>query len=91
MQRQAKQQQIAQEVQNRILAANTNPQTEIIRELQMVIQPTMPVPQAPPRHNDLITAFEQAMANQNHQLGKALEQMGMSLAEFVKYMKEKDK
>ena len=31
MQRQAKQQQIAQEVQNRILAANTNPRTEIIR------------------------------------------------------------
>ena len=37
MQRQAKQQQIAQEVQNRIIAANTNPRTEIIRELQTII------------------------------------------------------
>jgi len=36
-------------------------------------------------------AFEQAMANQNHQLGKTLERMGMSMAEFVEHMKEKDK
>ena len=47
MQRQAKQQQIAQEVQNRMIAANTNPRTEIIRELQTIVQPTVPLPQAP--------------------------------------------
>ncbi len=91
MQRQSKQQQIAQEVQNRLIAANTNPRTEIIRELQTIIQPTVPLPQAPPQHNDLMTAFEQAMANQNHALGKTLERMGMSMAEFVEHMKEKDK
>ena len=91
MQKQAKQAQIAQEVQNRLIAANTNPRTEIIRELQTIIQPTVPLPQAPPQHNDLMTAFEQAMANQNHQLGKTLERMGMSMAEFVEHMKEKDK
>jgi hypothetical protein len=38
-----------------------------------------------------MTAFQQAMANQNHQLGKTLERMGMSMAEFVEHMKEKDK
>ena len=32
MQRQAKQAQIAQEVQNRLIAANTNPRTKIIRD-----------------------------------------------------------
>ena len=62
MQRQAKQQQIAQEVQNRLIAANTNSRTEIIRELQTVIQPTMPIPQAPPQHAELMTAFDQARA-----------------------------
>ena len=66
MQKQAKQAQIAQEVQNRIITANTNPRTEIIRELQTIIQPTVPLPQAPPQHSELMTAFEQAMANQNH-------------------------
>jgi len=91
MQKQAKQAQIAQEVQNRLIAANTNPRTEIIRELQTVIQPTILTPQAPPQHNDLMTAFQQAMANQNHQLGKTLERMGMSMAEFVEHMKEKDR
>ena len=91
MPKQAKQAQIAQEVQNRLIAANTNPRTEIIRELQTVIQPTILTPQAPPQHNDLMTAFQQAMANQNHQLGKTLERMGMSMAEFVEHMKEKDK
>ena len=91
MQRQAKQAQIAQEVQNRLIAANTNPRTEIIRELQTVIQPNIPVPEAPPQHNDLMTAFQQAMANQNHNLGKTLERMGMSMAEFVEHMKEKDR
>ena len=91
MQKQAKQAQIAQEVQNRLIAANTNPRTEIIRELQTLIQPTILTPQAPPQHNDLMTAFQQAMANQNHQLGKTLERMGMSMAEFVEHMKEKDK
>jgi len=89
MQRQAKQAQIAQEVQTRLIAANTNPRTEIIRELQTIIQPTIPLPQAPPQHNDLMTAFQQAMTNQNHQLGKTLERMGMSMAEFVEHMKEK--
>ena len=91
MQRQAKQAQIAQEVQNRIIAANTNPRTEIIRELQTVIQPTILTPQAPPQHTELMTAFEQAMKNQNHALGKTLERMGMSMAEFVQHMKDKDK
>ena len=91
MQRQAKQAQIAQEVQNRIIAANTNPRTEIIRELQTVIQPTILTPQAPPQHAELMTAFEQAMANQNHALGKTLERLGMSMSEFVDHMKEKDK
>ena len=91
MQKQAKQAQIAQEVQNRLIAANTNPRTEIIRELQTVIQPTILTPQAPPQHTELMTAFEQAMANQNHALGKTLERMGMSMAEFVQHMKEKDK
>ena len=91
MQRQAKQAQIAQEVQNRLIAANTNPRTEIIRELQTITQPTIPVPQAPPQHTELMTAFQQAMANQNHALGKTLERMGMSMAEFVEHMKEKDK
>jgi len=91
MQRQAKQAQIAQEVQNRLIAANTNPRTEIIRELQTIIQPQIPVPQAPPQHTELMTAFQQAMANQNHALGKTLERMGMSMAEFVEHMKEKDK
>jgi hypothetical protein len=91
MQKQAKQAQIAQEVQNRLIAANTNPRTEIIRELQTIIQPTVPLPQAPAQHNDLMRAFEQAMANQNHALGKTLERMGMSMAEFVEHMKEKDK
>jgi len=38
-----------------------------------------------------MTAFQQAMANQNHALGKTLERMGMSMAEFVEHMKEKDK
>jgi hypothetical protein len=90
MQKQAKQAQIAREVQNRLIAANTNPTTEIIRELQTIIQPTLPVPQAPPQHNDLMTAFQQAMANQNHALGKTLERLGMSMAEFVEHMKEKD-
>ena len=92
MRKQQKQQEIAHELQNRLIAANTNPRTEIIQELQTIIQPTMPVPQAPPQHNDLMTAFQQAMANQNHQLGKTfLERMGMSMAEFVEHMKEKDK
>jgi len=91
MQRQAKQAQIAQEVQNRLIAANTNPRTEIIRELQTVIQPTILTPQAPPQHTELMTAFEQAMKNQNHALGKTLERMGMSMAEFVEHMKEKDR
>ena len=91
MQRQAKQAQIAQEMQNRLIAANTNPRTEIIRELQTIIQPTMPVPQAPPQHNELMTAFQQAMANQNNNLGKTLERMGMSMTEFVEHMKEKDR
>jgi len=91
MQKQAKQAQIAQEVQNRIITANTNPRTEIIRELQTIIQPTVPLPQAPPQHSELMTAFEQAMANQNHALGKTLERMGMSMAEFVEHMKEKDR
>ena len=91
MQKQAKQAQIAQEVQNRLIAANTNPRTEIIRELQTIIQPTVPLPQAPAQHNDLMRAFEQAMANQNHALGKTLERMGMSMAEFVEHMKEKDR
>ena len=53
MQKQAKQAQIAQEVQNRLIAANTNPRTEI-RELQTVIQPTTLTPQTPPHHNDVI-------------------------------------
>ena len=44
VQKQAKQAQIAQEVQNRLIAANTNPRTEIIRELQTVIQPTVLTP-----------------------------------------------
>jgi hypothetical protein len=91
MHRQAKQQQIAQEVQNRMIAANTNPRTEIIRELQTIVQPTVPLPQAPPQHNDLMTAFEQTMANQNHALGKTLERMGMTMAGFVEHMREKDK
>ena len=91
MQKQAKQAQIAQEVQNRIITASTNPRTEIIRELQTIIQPTVPLPQAPPQHSELMTAFEQAMANQNHALGKTLERMGMSMAEFVEHMKEKDR
>ena len=91
MQKQAKQAQIAQEVQNRLIAANTNPRTEIIRELQTIIQPAIPLPQAPAQHNELMTAFEQAMANQNHALGKTLERMGMSMAEFVEHMKDKDK
>ena len=91
MQKQAKQAQIAQEVQNRLIAANTNPRTEIIRELQTIIQPAIPLPQAPAQHYELMTAFEQAMANQNHALGKTLERMGMSMAEFVEHMKDKDK
>ncbi len=91
MQRQAKLAQINQEIQNRLIAANTNPRTEIIRELQTIIQPTVPLPQAPPQHSELMTAFEQAMANQNHALGKTLERMGMSMAEFVEHMKEKDR
>ena len=91
MQKQAKQAQIAQEVQNRLIAANTNPRTEIIRELQTIIQPAIPLPQAPAQHNELMTAFEQAMANQNHALGKTLERMGMSMAEFVEHLKDKDK
>ena len=73
MQKQAKQAQIAQEVQNRLIAANTSPRTEIIRELQTIIQPTIPLPQAPAQHTELMTAFEQAMANQNHALGNTLE------------------
>ena len=91
MQKQAKQAQIAQEVQNRLIAANTNPRTDIIRELQTIIQPAIPLPQAPAQHNELMTAFEQAMANQNHALGKTLERMGMSMAEFVEHLKDKDK
>jgi len=91
MQKQAKQAQIAQEVQNRLIAANTNPRTEIIRELQTIIQPAIPLPQAPAQHNELMTAFEQAMANQNHALGKTLERMGMSMAEFVEHLKDNDK
>ena len=86
MQKQAKQAQIAQEVQNRLIAANTNPRTEIIRELQTIIQPAIPLPQAPAQHNELMTAFEQAMANQNHALGKTLERIGMSMAEFVEHL-----
>ena len=42
MQRQAKLAQINQEIQNSLIAANTNPRTEIIRELQTIIQPTIP-------------------------------------------------
>ena len=91
MQKQAKQAQIAQEVQNRLIAANTNPRTEIIRELQTIIQPAIPLPQAPAQHNELMTAFEQAMANENRALGKTLERMGMSMAEFVEHLKDKDK
>ena len=91
MQKQAKQAQIAQEVQNRLIAANTNPRTEIIRELQTIIQPAIPLPQAPAQHNELMTAFEQAMANQNHALGKTLKRMGMSMAEFVEHLKDKYK
>ena len=80
MQKQAKQAQIAQEVQNRLIAANTNPRTEIIRELQTVIQPTILTPPAQPQHTELMTAFEQAMANQNHALGKTLERMEIGRA-----------
>lgn len=82
---------IAQEVQNRLIAANTNPRTEIIRELQTVIQPTILTPPAQPQHTELMTAFEQAMATQNHALGKTLERMGVSMAEFLEHMKEMDK
>ena len=89
MRKQAERAQTAQEVQNRLITANTNPRTEITRELQTIIQPTVPPPQAPPHHNELMTAFEQAMANQNHALGETLEGMGMSMAEFVKHTKEK--
>ena len=53
MRKQQKQQEIAQELQNRLIAANTNPRTEIIRELQTVIQPTMPVPHRH-RHSTMI-------------------------------------
>ena len=91
MQKQAKHEKIAQEMQNRLIAANTNPRTEIIRELQTIIQPTIPVPKPPPQHNELMKAFEQAMANQNHALGKTLERMGMSMSEFVQHMKDRDK
>ena len=91
MQKQAKQAQIAQEVQNRLIAANPNPRTEIIRQLQTIIQPAIPLPQAPAQHNELMTAFEQAMANQNHALGKTLERIGMSMAEFVEHLKDNDK
>ena len=91
MMKQEKHNKIAQEMQNRLIAANTNPRTEIIRELQTIIQPTIPLPQAPPQHNDLMRAFEQAMSNQNHALGKTLERMGMSMSEFVQHMKDKDK
>ena len=38
-----------------------------------------------------MTVFDQAMANQNHALSNALERMGMSIAESVKHMKDKDK
>ena len=89
--KQEKHQKIAQEMQNRLIAANTNPRTEIIRELQTIIQPTIPLPQAPPQHTELMRAFEQAMSNQNHALGKTLERMGMSMSEFVQHMKDKDK
>ena len=91
MQKQAKHEKIAQEMQNRLIAANTNPRTEIIRELQTIIQPTIPLPQPAPQHTELMQAFQQAMANQNHALGKTLERMGMSMAEFVQHMKDKDK
>jgi hypothetical protein len=91
MMKQEKHNKIAQEMQNRLIAANTNPRTEIIRELQTIIQPTIPLPQAPPQHTELMRAFEQAMANQNHALGKTLERMGMSMTEFVQHMKDKDK
>ena len=76
MQQKSKQAQIAQEVRNRLRAANTNPRTEIIREFQTIMQPNIPLPQAPPQHTELMTAFEQAMANQNHQLGKTLKTYG---------------
>ena len=91
MMKQEKHNKIAQEMQNRLIAANTNPRTEIIRELQTIIQPTIPLPQAPPQHTELMRAFEQAMANQNNALGKTLERMGMSMTEFVQHMKDKDK
>ena len=91
MMKQEKHNKIAQEMQNRLIAANTNPRTEIIRELQTIIQPTIPLPQAPPQHTELMRAFEQAMSNQNHALGKTLERMGMSMSEFVQHMKDKDR
>ena len=90
MRRQSKHHAVANDLLNRLLVANQNPKTEIIRELQTVVQPTMPVPQAPSQHAELMGVFTQAMASQNHDLGKQLERMGMSMAEFIAYMKEKD-
>ena len=90
MRKQSKHHVVANDLLNRLLVANQNPKTEIIRELQTIVQPTMPVPQAPSQHTELMGVFTQAMASQNHDLGKQLERMGMSMAEFIAYMKEKD-
>ena len=78
-------------MQNKLIATDTNPRREIIRELQAIIQPIIPPPDAPHRHDDLMTAFQQAMADQNHRLGKTLVRMGISMAEFVERMRGKHK
>jgi hypothetical protein len=89
MMRQQRHSVIAQEVQNRLLAQNQNPRTEIIRELQTIIQPTPPPPPAPAQHTDLVAMIEKAMSSNNHNLGRLAEQMGLSIQQLVEMFKDK--
>ena len=78
------------EIQRRTVDANATPAKQIVNHYQTIVNPPLPIPAVPISDGGL-TAFQQALMQNNHTLGKTLERMGMSMAEFVEHMKEKDK
>ena len=62
--RQTKQQAIQQEIANRHMAAQQTPHKEIIRELQTIVQPGIPIPAPPPDHSALQSLLEKAVTMQ---------------------------
>ena len=90
MQRQERLQRMQAEIQRRSNDANATPAKQIVNHYQTIVNPPLPTP-AVPISDGGMTAFQQALMQNNHTLGKTLERMGMSMSEFVEHMKEKDK